>query len=158
MTTAAASATTANRRRTTKRSDRAIETAEHAVDRVLFLACGSARAASSTISGGASVIDRIAAANIANVLVYASGRNSRPAWPASVKIGRKLTVMSSSEKKIGRPTSLQASMMMRLRSLPGGAAARRTCAFSISTMAASASSPIAIAMPPSDMMFEVRPR
>ena len=60
--------------------------------------------------------------------------NSRPAWPASVKIGRKLTVMSSSEKKIGRPTSLHASTMTRWRSRPGGAAASRTCAFSISTI------------------------
>ena len=66
--------------------------------------------------------------------------------------------MSSSEKKMGRPTSLQASMMTRSRSLSFGAAASRTWAFSISTMTASASSPIAIAMPPSDMMFEVRPR
>ena len=69
---------------------------------------------SSTISGGASVIDRIAAANMANVFVYASGMNSRPACPVSVKIGRKLTVISSSEKKIGRPTSLHASTMIRL--------------------------------------------
>ena len=84
--------------------------------------------------------------------------NSRPACPVSVKIGRKLTVMSSSEKKIGRPTSLHASTMIRFRSVPGVAAASRTWAFSINTIAASASSPIAIAMPPSDMMFDVKPR
>ena len=75
-----------------------------------------------------------------------------------MKIGRKLIVINSSEKKIGLPTSLQASTMMRLRSASGGAAANRTCAFSISTIAASASSPIAIAIPPSDMMFEDKPR
>ena len=67
-------------------------------------------------------------------------------------------VMSSSEKKIGRPTSLHASTMIRWRSDPGGAAASRTCAFSISTMTASASSPMAMAMPPSDMMLDDRPR
>ena len=50
--------------------------------------------------------------------------NSRPAWPANVKMGRKLTVISSSEKKIGRPTSLQASTMIRCRSAPGGAVAK----------------------------------
>ena len=49
-------------------------------------------------------------------------------------------------------------MMMRLRSLPGGATASRTWAFSMSTMDASASSPMAMAMPPRDMMFEVNPR
>ena len=53
--------------------------------------------------------------------------NSRPAWPANVKMGRKLTVINSSEKKIGRPTSLQASTMIRCRSAPGGAVANRTC-------------------------------
>jgi hypothetical protein len=110
------------------------------------------------MSGGASVIDRIAAANMATVLVNARGENSRPAWPARVKIGRKLTVMRSSEKKIGRPTSLHASTMMRFRSASLPAAARRTCAFSISTITASASSPTAMAMPPSDMMLDVRPR
>ena len=73
-------------------------------------------------------------------------------------MGRKLTVISSSEKKIGRPTSLHASTMTRLRSDSGGAAASRTCAFSISTITASASSPMAMAIPPSDMMLDDRPR
>ena len=40
-----------------------------------------------------------------------------------------VVVMSSSEKKIGRPTCSHAPTMTRVRSLPGGAAARRTCAF-----------------------------
>jgi hypothetical protein len=48
--------------------------------------------------------------------------------------------------------------MICLRSAPGSVAASRTWAFSISTMAASASSPTAIAIPPSDMMFDDNPR
>ena len=47
---------------------------------------------------------------MAKVLVNASGLNSRPAWPLSAKIGRNATVMMSSEKKIGGPTSCAAAI------------------------------------------------
>ena len=58
------------------------------------------------------VIERIAAAAMAKVLVKASGLNSRPDCPVSAKIGRKLTTIISSEKNNWGPTSRQASMMI----------------------------------------------
>ena len=45
------------------------------------------------------------AAAIANVLVKASGLNSRPSCPSSAKTGRNDTVMMRSEKKSAGPTS-----------------------------------------------------
>ena len=66
------------------------------------------------------------------------------------------------EKKIGRPTSRVASSTAsitwrRLRgSIPRCSMKRK--AFSVTTMAASTSTPIAMAMPASDMMLEVIPR
>ncbi len=96
---------------------------------------------------------------MANVLVKASGLNRRPSCASRVKTGKKETVMMSSEKNSGFPTSLAASMTMKLRS-PGRPAcshfSRRLWAFSIITMAASTMAPMAMAMPPSDMMFEFR--
>ncbi len=60
----------------------------------------------SPIATGTSVTDSRLAAAIAKVLVNASGLNSRPSCPSSVKTGRKDTVMMSSEKKSAGPTSL----------------------------------------------------
>ena len=59
---------------------------------------------------------------MANVLVKASGLNSRPSCASSAKIGRNETVMMSSEKNSAGPTSLAASIRTSVRGLPGGRA------------------------------------
>src|SRR5947199_10597516 len=56
------------------------------------------------ISTGTSVMDRIDAATIANVLVKASGRNIRPSCASSRKTGTNETTMIASEKKIDGAT------------------------------------------------------
>ena len=109
------------------------------------------------ISAGTSVTDSKAAAAIAKVFVKANGLNSRPSWASSVKIGRNDTVMIRRLKNSAGPTSTAASINTSLRGLSGGARSRCLCAFSIITMAASTIAPIAIAMPPRLMMFELSP-
>ena len=64
-----------------------------------------------SISTGTSVTPSSAAKNIENVLVNASGLNSRPSCASSENTGMKLTVMTSSAKKSGRPTPLTAAMI-----------------------------------------------
>ena len=110
-----------------------------------------------TISAGTSVTDKSAAAAIENVLVKASGLNSRPSCNSSVKIGMKETVMMSRLKNNAGPTSDAASIRTSMRDLPGSARSRCLWAFSIITIAASIMAPIAIAMPPRLMMLEPRP-
>ena len=56
------------------------------------------------INTGTSVIERSAAAIMANVLVNASGRNIRPSCASSRKTGTNDTMMMASEKKMARPT------------------------------------------------------
>ena len=63
------------------------------------------------IRTGTSVIDRIDAPTIANVLVNASGRNMRPSCASSRNTGTNDMMMIVSEKKIARPTCLAAPMM-----------------------------------------------
>jgi len=97
--------------------------------------------------------------------VNASGPNNRPSCASSVKTGMKLSVMISSEKNSAGPTSSAASVMTFQRASPtrlspGCACCQASsflCAFSIITTAASTIAPIAIAMPPSDMMFALMP-
>ena len=105
----------------------------------------------------------IAAKNIENVLVKASGLNKRPSCAVSENTGRKLTVMTRSEKNSGRPTVFAAATITSMRSPLFGSrpCSSRNCsrdlwAFSTMMMAASIIAPIAIAMPPSDMMLLVR--
>ncbi len=102
------------------------------------------------------MIDSTAEISITNVLVNASGRNRRPAWPVSVKTGRNATAMISSEKKIAGVTSLAASASSACRSAPlaFGACSSRLCAASIITISASTVAPIAMAMPPRLMMVD----
>src|SRR5438874_4537237 len=64
---------------------------------------------------GTSVTDRIAANAIEKVFVQARGEKRRPSVPSSVKTGRKPTVMTSREKKIGRPTSCNAATTTSVR-------------------------------------------
>ncbi len=67
-------------------------------------------------------------------------------------------VMISREKKMAGPTSMLASVMMRQRFL-SVSASRSMClwTFSIITMAPSTMAPMAMAMPPSDMMLALIP-
>ena len=126
------------------------------------------------IATGTSVTESRLEAAIANVLVNASGRKSRPSCPSRAKTGRNETVMISNEKKRAGPTSCAASTTTRHRSceertfvlshrddstsLPAArsfaviARSRCLCRFSIITIAASIMAPMAIAMPPSDMI------
>ncbi len=76
----------------------------------------------------------------------------------------KLTVMTSSEKNSGLPTVLAAPMIAVTRSALSGSrpsfsrkCSRLLCAFSTMMMAASTIAPMAMAMPPKDMMLEVSP-
>ena len=65
--------------------------------------------------------------------------------------------MMRSEKKSAGPTSLHASTIAWARDSPGFNRSRCLCAFSIITMAASIIAPMAMAIPPRLMMFELMP-
>ena len=67
------------------------------------------------ISAGTSVTDNTAAAAIANVLVKASGLNSRPSCASSVKIGMNETVMINRLKNSAGPTCDAASIRIFTR-------------------------------------------
>ncbi len=110
---------------------------------------------STSRSEGASVIDRIAEMSITAVLVYASGRNSRPAWPGRVKTGKNAMAMMSREKKIAGVTSFAAAASSLCRSALGGACSSFLCDASIITISASAVAPIAMAIPPRLMRVEM---
>ncbi len=111
----------------------------------------------SNISTGTSVIDSSAAPAIEKVFVKASGLNIRPSCASSVNTGRKETVIISRLKNSAGPTSLHAAMMPSSREAPGDSRSRCLCAFSIITIAASTMAPMAIAIPPRLMMFELSP-
>src|SRR5438132_1009963 len=117
---------------------------------------------SSVISTGTSVTPRNDAKNIANVFVKASGRKSRPSCAVSEKTGTKLTVITSSAKNNARPTPLAPAMITWARSTLFGSrpcVSRKNssplCAFSIITIAESTMAPMAMAIPPNDMMLLV---
>ena len=120
---------------------------------------------SSSIRTGTSVTPSNAAKNIENVLVNASGLKSRPSCASSEKTGMKLTVITSSEKKSGRPDGFRRGddhVAIRSRSFGSRPCFSRKCssslcAFSTMMMAESTIAPIAMAMPPRDMMLLVRP-
>ncbi len=103
------------------------------------------------------MIESSAAAAIANVFVQASGLNSNPSCASNAKIGKKETVIMSSEKNSDGPTSLAASISTSVRGFSGGARSRCLCAFSIMTIAASIMAPIAMAIPPRLMMLDEMP-
>ncbi len=100
---------------------------------------------------GISVTESSAAKAIEKVLVNASGLKSRPSVPSSVNTGRNATVMTRSEKKIGRPTSCSAAVTTSWRGVGRPAASQsssRLCTFSITMIAASTMAPMAMAIPP----------
>ncbi len=72
------------------------------------------------INTGTSVIESAAAAAIVYDLVKASGENSRPSCASNVKMGRKDSVMTSSEKKRAGPTSTAACVTSSHRSAAFG--------------------------------------
>ena len=118
---------------------------------------------SRVISTGTSVTPRNEAKNIENVFVNASGLKSRPSCAVSENTGMKLTVMTSSAKKSERPTLFAAPTITSKRSRLFGSrpcssrkCSSALCAFSIMMMAESTIAPMAMAMPPSDMMLHVR--
>ncbi len=112
---------------------------------------------------GTSVTERRAAKAIEKVLVNASGLKSRPSVPSSVNTGRNATVMTRSEKKIGRPTSTRAAVTTSWRGAGRPAVSQsssRLCTFSTTMMAASTMAPMAMAIPPEahDVGAEVQGR
>ena len=113
-------------------------------------------------STGTSVTDRTVAPTMAKVLVNASGWNSLPSCPVSAKTGTKARMMTAIEKKMGRPTRRVASSTAAVTAARSRTFTRRSVttrnAFSVTTMAASTRTPMAMAIPASDMMFEVMPR
>src|SRR5438552_1279710 len=111
---------------------------------------------------GTRVTPRNEAKNIENVFVNASGRNSRPSCAVSENTGMKLTVITRRAKNSGRPTLLAAATMTFTRSDPVGSrpcssrkCSSALCAFSIMMIAESTIAPMAMAIPPNDMMLEV---
>ena len=108
------------------------------------------------INTGTTVTDRKAAAAIAKVLVRASGRNSRPSCAWSENTGMNDSVMISSDTKSAGPTSraLAATSSQRGRS---GSCSMCLWRFSIITIAASIMAPMAMAIPPSDMILALTP-
>jgi hypothetical protein len=67
-------------------------------------------------SAGSRVSASPAAMNMVRFLVQARGRKSRPSWSTRVKMGRKATAITSSEKKTDGPTSSRASSRTRWKS------------------------------------------
>ena len=110
-----------------------------------------------SISTGTTVTEKSAAPAMAKVLVNASGLKRRPASAWSPKRGRNETVMIRSEKKSDGPTSTAASISTSRRGASSGARSRCLWAFSTMTMPASIMVPMAMAMPPSDMMLALMP-
>ena len=101
----------------------------------------------------------------------ASGANILPSCASSAKTGRKLSVIMSKLKNSAGPTSPAASATRRQRfasvspalvDRPLGLAlspanSNFLCMFSIMTVAPSIMAPIAIAIPPSDIMLALIP-
>ncbi len=89
---------------------------------------------------------------MANVLVNANGENSFPAWPLKEKTGMNATTMMRMAKKMAEPTSFEA--VITVLSFLSRVKARCLDMFSVITIPASTITPIEIAIPPKDMMFE----
>ncbi|MCY1309991.1 hypothetical protein D9M69_494650 [compost metagenome] len=95
----------------------------------------------------------------------ASGPNKRPSWASRVKTGMNDRVMISRQKNSAGPTSAAASVITcqwcsPFSDSPGWAACQAStflCAFSIITTAASTMAPMAMAIPPRDMMLALMP-
>ena len=108
----------------------------------------------------------------AKVFVHASGWKSLPSWPPITNTGTKARMTMAMAKKIGRPTCWAAARVMsqvsravRRAGEPSpffalSSSARSQCrmTFSVITIPASTSTPMAMAMPESDMMFDEMPK
>ena len=111
-------------------------------------------------SAGSSVIASSAATIMVSDFVYASGLKRRPSCASSVSTGRKATAITSSVKNAGAPTSLIAARTISAGAVRRSPCCQRSsflCVCSTTTIDASTSAPTAIAIPPSDMMFALRP-
>ena len=116
-------------------------------------------------SAGTSVIASTVEPAIANVLVNASGWNNLPSCPVSEKTGMNARMMMTIAKKIGRPTCRAATSVTSMISAPlsrrpfsFSAVSAWRMTFSVITMPASTSTPMAMAMPERDMMFDEMPK
>ena len=89
--------------------------------------------------------------------MYASGANIRPSCASSVNTGRNENATIISEKNSDGPTSRQPSRIASMRPGPSPDRSSLRWTFSIITIAASTIVPIAIAMPPIDMMLALMP-
>ncbi len=114
----------------------------------------------SPIITGTRVIESRAAAAMDSVLVQASGLNNRPSCASSAKTGMNDRVMMSSDVKSAGPTSFDDSTTSSQCSRGRPSRSFRSMClwrFSTITIAASIIAPIAIAIPPSDMMLAFIP-
>lgn len=109
-----------------------------------------------THSTGTRKSDAIRVPSIANILVNASGVKSFPSCHVSAKIGTKERIIISIANIRGQATSFVESVIIATLSFKV-----RLCfhsnllyAFSVTTIAASTMVPIAIAIQPSDMIFD----
>ena len=90
----------------------------------------------------------------------ASGRKSRPSWASRAKIGMKESGDDEQREEARAPHLLDRpiSDLLVVPCAPGRfPRSELLCAFSTTTTTASTSAPIATAIPPSDMMFELMP-
>ncbi|SAH64251.1 Uncharacterised protein [Enterobacter cloacae] len=117
------------------------------------------------ISTGTRVIPSPAATAIDQVLVNASGENILPSCASSEKTGINDSVMINRLQNSAGPTSTAAFSARRqyspgAGSLPGLSCrhcSSTLCMFSIITIAASTIAPMAMAIPPSDIIFALMP-
>ena len=109
---------------------------------------------------GTTVSERISAAIRAKAMVSATGPKSRPSSPCKLSSGTKTPTMMMTPETSGTATSRVASAVMRIFCASDGffgSSWKRWATFSTTTTAQSTSRPMAMAMPPSDMMFALKP-
>ena len=110
------------------------------------------------INTGTSVIASAADAAIAYVLVKASGANILPSCASRVNTGTKLTVIISKRKNsAGRTSVAESTTICQRFSFVSGVRSMCLCIFSIMTIAPSIMAPMAIAIPPRDIIFALIP-
>lgn len=96
---------------------------------------------------------------MANILVNASGVKSFPSCPVRANIGTNERMIMSIANRSGQATSLVESVIILVLSLIERFSFHRSLlyAFSVTTIAASTIVPIAMAIPPSDIILEGMP-
>ena len=109
-----------------------------------------------THSTGTRKSEAISVPSIANIFVNASGVKSFHSWPVRANIGTNERIIISMANMSGHATSFVDSVIIFVLSLSVRCSVHNNLlyAFSVTTIAASTIVPIAIAIPPSDMIFE----